>query len=90
VQQLLESCDDDTRSLVHALAVEEILFSGEDEHIYVTQVLSRVEEIAVTRQLVEVKGRLQRTDPGDASYLKLLSEYLPLEARKRALRNDGI
>jgi DNA primase len=81
---------DDVRSLVHALAVEPVLYVGEDEPSYVRAVLARVEEIAVTRQLVEVKGRLQRTDPGDNSYLTLFSQVLSLEGRKRSLRDVAV
>jgi DNA primase len=78
--------DDEARSLVGGLAVEPLLFDGEDEAAYVRIVLARVEEIAVTNQLVEAKGRLQRTDPSEPSYLKQFSEVLALETRKRELR----
>jgi DNA primase len=78
--------DDETRSLVGGLAVEPLLFDGEDEAAYVHIVLARVEEIAVTNQLVEAKGRLQRTDPSEPSYLTSFSEVLALETRKRVLR----
>ena len=80
------AADADTRSVVGGLAVEPLLFDGDDAAAYARTVFARVEEITVTKQLARAKGRLQRTDPGEASYLKQFSEVLELEARKRELR----
>ncbi len=85
-----EAPTDEARALLHALAVEPVRYVGEDEQRYVAAVLARVEEIAVTRQLVEAKGRLQRTDSSDATYLTLFSQVLSLEGRKRSLRDVAV
>ncbi|HEX7355621.1 MAG TPA: DNA primase [Mycobacteriales bacterium] len=80
-----ETTDETVRSLIGGLAVEPLLFEGEAD-AYAARVLAQVEEITVTRHLVEQKGRLQRTDPSEPTYLKQFSEVIALETRKRELR----
>jgi DNA primase len=89
VQTLLDtSPDDEVRAAVHALAVEPIRYVGDDEGRYATAVLARVQELAVSRELAEAKGRLERTNPEQAgeSYTRLFGRVVELEARKRTLR----
>ena len=81
---------DDVRDLLQALAVEPVRFDGEDIDRYVVAVLAQVEERMVTRRLVEAKGRLQRTDSSDPSYLRQFTAVVELERRKRELRERGI
>jgi len=89
VQALLDSSpDDEVRAAVHALAVEPIRYVGDDEGRYATAVLARVQELAVSRELAEAKGTLERTNPEQAgeSYTRLFGRVVELEARKRTLR----
>jgi DNA primase len=89
VQALLAACPDDpARTLVHALAVEPVRYAGEDENRYVAAVLARVQELQVGRQLLEAKGRLERTNPEEAgeAYARLFGRVVELEALKRTLR----
>ena len=50
-------------------------------------ILARLEELAVTREIVEMKSRLERTNPLEApGYQALSTSLLRLEGRKRSLR----
>lgn len=89
VNTLLAACPDDTvRTLLHALAVEPVHYDGDDEGRYCGAVFARLQELDVTRQLAEAKGRLQRTNPEEAgeSYARLFGRVVELEAQKRTLR----
>jgi len=86
--------DDAVRSAVTALAVEPLKVQGGEaaELRYVAALVPRVEELAVTRRLVECKARLQRMAPvGDMAeeYNRLVGELFALEARKRSLREQA-
>ena len=54
--------------------------------------LARLEELAATRRIAEVKSRLQRINPVEASaeYNRLFGELVALEAHRRALRERAI
>ena len=57
------SADDAVRRLVRELAVEPL---PSDDHAltrYATEVLARLEELAATRRIAELKSRLQRLNP---------------------------
>lgn len=89
VRAVLAACaDDEVRQQVHALAVEPIRYDGDDETRYAAAVLARLQELAVTRELVEARSRLERTNPEQAGdgYLRLFSAVVELEAQKRTLR----
>ena len=61
---------------------------GEPDARYVSAVLARVEELAVSRQISGVKSRLQRMDPvaaGQAEYNRLFGDLIGLEQRRKVL-----
>ena len=60
---------------------------GEPDARYVSVTLSRVEELAVSRQIAKVKSRLQRTDPvaAQAEYNRMFGDLIGLEQRRRVL-----
>ena len=54
---------------------------------FAEQVLARVEELSVSRQIATLKSRLQRMSPVDqqADYNRLFGDLVALEQRKKAL-----
>ncbi len=91
VGRLLEACPEDrVRSLLTRLAVEAPLSDTEPDARYAGAVLARVQELAVTRRLTQLKQRLQRIAPTDDGYAALFGELISLEQTARALRERGI
>jgi DNA primase len=91
VAALLEASPEDrVRSLVTMLAVEAPLSDSEPDDRYAGAVLARVQELAVTRRVAELKQRLQRIPPTDEGYGALFGELIALEQTARALRERGI
>ncbi|MDQ1723470.1 MAG: primase, partial [Frankiaceae bacterium] len=84
--------DDVTRSLVTELAVEPLMSGNGVDDRYVAEHLARIQEIAVTRQIVRIKSRLQRVNPVEQAddYNKLFGELIALEGFKKRLRAQGI
>jgi DNA primase len=93
VTAVLDSSDDDvTRSLVTELAVEPLLSGGNVEDRYVAEHLARIQELAVTREIVRMKSRLQRLNPVEQAedYNRLFGDLIALEGFKKRLRDTGI
>jgi DNA primase len=84
--------DDDARRVVAQLAVEPPRTDGEPDARYATAVLNRLQEFAATRQVAELKSRLQRVNPVEEpeGYRRLFGELVALEQTVRALRERGI
>ncbi len=82
--------DDRVRRLVTELAVEPPRADPVDTR-YAGSLMARVEELAVTRRIVEVKARLQRLNPVEQveRYNPLFGELVALEQHRRALREQG-
>ena len=82
--------DEQARALVTQLAVETLRTPGADgepDARYVSAVLARVEELAVSRQISGVKSRLQRMDPVavQTEYNRLFGDLIGLEQRRKVL-----
>jgi len=82
--------DEQSRALVTQLAVEPLRTPGADgepDARYVSAVLARVEELAVSRLISGVKSRLQRMDPvaAQADYNRLFGDLIGLEQRRKVL-----
>jgi DNA primase len=81
--------DDRVRGFVTRLAVEPLRVpraDGEPDTRYADAVLARVEELAVSRRISEVKSRLQRLSPVDAQdYNRTFGDLVALEQRRKAL-----
>ncbi|MGZ4589839.1 MAG: DNA primase [Actinomycetes bacterium] len=86
------AADDDVRRLARELAVEPIPTDEAAQQRYATEVLARLEELAVTRTIADVKSRLQRINPVDQTteYNRLFAELISLEAHRRELRDRSI
>jgi len=81
-----------TAGVVRELAVAPISADEDALPRYVVSSLARLHGIWVSRRLVSVKARLQRTDPeSDATaYNKLFGELMALEGMRRNLRERAI
>jgi DNA primase len=82
--------DEQSRALVTQLAVEPLRtpgVDGEPDARYVSAVLARVEELAVSRLISGVKSRLQRMDPvaAQGDYNRLFGDLIGLEQRRKVL-----
>jgi DNA primase len=82
--------NDQVRGFVTRLAVEALWVpraDGEPDARYADAVLARVEELAVSRRIAEVKSRLQRLNPVDAQpeYNRTFGDLVALEQRRKAL-----
>jgi len=77
---------------VQALAVDPIAADDDAVARYVVSALARLHGIWVSRRLVAVKARLQRTDPeaDRADYDALFGELMALEQMRRTLRERVI
>ena len=86
------TADDGVRRLVTELAVEPTRSADEPDARYAEVVLSRVQELALTRDITELKGRLQRVNPVEApaEYNQLFGDLVGLEQHRRQLREKGI
>jgi DNA primase len=86
------AADDAVRRLARELAVESLPSDEQALVRYATEVLARLEELAATRRIAEVKSRLQRLNPVEqgAEYNKMFGELVALEAHRRSLRERAI
>jgi DNA primase len=86
--QLIESAPNDrARAFMTRLAVEPPNLTGEPDARYVDSVLARVGELAVSREIAAVKGKLQRMNPvqQQTQYNQLFGDLVSLEQRRKAL-----
>jgi len=82
--------DDRARGFVTGLAVERLEapgLVGEADARYADEVLARVEELAVSREIAAIKSRLQRMSPvaEPTEYNRMFGDLVALEGRHRAL-----
>ena len=91
VDAVLEaSGDDDVRGLVRELSVEPMPASTGQDARYAVGVIARLLELDATRQITELKGRMQRTDPGSPEYQSLFAELLDLTEYQRSLAQSQV
>jgi DNA primase len=82
--------NDRAREFVTRLAVEPVetpRADGEADARYAEEVLARVGELAVSRQISTLKSRLQRLNPtdGQGDYNRTFGDLVALEQRRKAL-----
>jgi len=74
---------------VTRLAVEPIEVpgrTGEPDATFAEKVLAQVEELAVNREIVSLKSRLQRLNPvSEAGYNRIFGDLVALEQRHKVL-----
>ena len=84
--------NDEVRGLVTELAVESLRHDGEADERYADAVYARLLELATTRRIAELKSKLQRLSPVEATtaYNRLFGELVALESHRRGLRERAI
>jgi DNA primase len=77
--------------LINALAVEPMRVDHDVDDRYVERQIARVQELAVTRRIVELKSRVQRLNPvtDPETFNRDYGELIALEQHKRELRERG-
>jgi DNA primase len=91
VERLLGAAPNDAaRTFLTRLAVEPVEapgVDGEPDVRFADDVLARIEELAVSRQIATVKSRLQRMNPvsEQAEYNRLFGDLVALEQRRKLL-----
>jgi DNA primase len=83
VQEAAET--DAVRDLVTELAVEPMQSLEDDDPRYAEALLARLEEMALTRRIQELKSRLQRLNPVDQAeeYNRMFGDLIVLEQQKK-------
>jgi DNA primase len=93
VAKLQEYAETDAvRELVTELAVEPMQSIEDDDPRYAKALLVRLEEMALTRRIQELKSRLQRLNPVDQAedYNRRFGELIVLERQKKGLRGQSL
>ena len=91
VDAVLEAAgDDDVRGLVRELSVEPMPASAGQDARYAVGVIARLLEIDASRQITELKGRMQRTDAGSLEYQALFAELMALTEYQRSLTQSQV
>jgi DNA primase len=83
---------DSVRELVTELAVEPLQTNDEEDPRYAASLLARLQEMALTRQITDLKSRVQRVNPVDSpeEYNRLFGELILLERNKIGLREQAL
>ncbi|MGH3273979.1 MAG: DNA primase, partial [Streptosporangiaceae bacterium] len=90
-QRLRDAAPDDrVRAFITQLAVEPVRApgaSGEPDARYIEAQFARVEELALSRRIAQLKSRLQRMSPvtQEAEYHRMFGDLIALEQRHRVL-----
>jgi DNA primase len=82
-----EAPNERAQAFVTGLAVVPPVITGEPDARYADNVLARLGEIAVSREIAVIKARLQRMNPleDQVKYNRLYGDLIALEQRRRAL-----
>jgi len=86
------AADDGVRQVARELSVEPVQVAEDAVARYTESVVLRLHEMWVSRRLVAVKARLQRTDPEAQAgpYNRLFGELIGLEQQRRQLREQAV
>lgn len=79
---------EELKSFIMELTVEPIRTDGEISDKYVTSITARLNEVALSRSIAEVKSTLQRLNPveNEDEYNRIFGELVGMESRRRAMR----
>jgi DNA primase len=77
------------KSLFTELNVEPIRADGEITEHYVSSIIARLREVAVSRAIAELKSSLQRLNPveNEAEYNAAFAQLVALESTRRTLHD---
>jgi DNA primase len=93
LSDLLDRTEDpELRSLITELTVEPIRTDGEISERYIQSIFARLREVAISREIAEMKSSLQRLNPveNEAEYTEAFSRLVALEAQRRAQKELAI
>jgi DNA primase len=93
VDALLAAAPDDAvRGMITELSVEPVPAGETELERYAQSLVLRLHEVWVSRQVVALKAKLQRTDPSAETdvYNRLFGELMALEKLRRDLRERGL
>lgn len=85
----LEQVDsDELRSFITELTVEPVRTDGEISDRYVSSITARLNEVALSRSIAEIKSTLQRLNPveNEKEYGEIFAELVQMESKRRSLR----
>jgi DNA primase len=76
---------EELKSFITELTVEPIRTDGEVSDRYVSSIIARLRELALSRSIAEIKSTLQRINPveNESEYNKIFGELLTLETARR-------
>lgn len=79
---------DDLRSFITELLVEPIRTDGAITDRYVSSITARLNEVALSRSIADLKSTLQRLNPieKEAEYNEIFANLVEMESRRRGLR----
>ena len=84
--------DDELRSLITELTVEPIRTDGEISERYIQSIFARLRELALSREIAEIKSSLQRLNPveNEIEYTETFTRLVGLEAERRTQKELAI
>lgn len=79
---------DELRSFITELTVEPVRTDGEISDRYVSSITARLNEVALSRSIAEIKSTLQRLNPveNEKEYGEIFAELVQMESKRRSLR----
>ncbi|MEY3347550.1 MAG: hypothetical protein RL159_236 [Actinomycetota bacterium] len=79
---------EELRSFVTELLVEPVRTQGEISDRYVSSIMARLNEVALSRSIAEIKSSLQRLNPveNEKEYGEIFARLVEMESKRRALR----
>jgi DNA primase len=91
-QLVEESGDENLRGLLTELIVEPIRTDGEVSERYVASIIARLREVALSREIAEIKSTLQRINPVDEGerYTEIFGALVAKEAERRAQKELAV
>lgn len=93
ITSLLERTEDENlRALITELIVEPIRTDGEVSERYVASIIARLREVALGRDIAEIKSTLQRINPVDEAdrYGEIFGALVAKEAERRAQKELAV
>jgi DNA primase len=84
--------DDEVRGLITQLAVEQLRSAGDSDDRYAAELLARIQERQLTREIAQLKSKLGRLNPVERQedYNRLFGDLVALEQRRRVLGERAI
>ena len=79
---------EDLRSFITELMVEPVRTDGQISDRYVSSITARLNEVALSRSIAEIKSSLQRLNPveNEKEYGEIFAQLVEMETKRRSLR----